>query len=275
MNILIAIILGIIEGLTEFLPVSSTAHLKISEYILGYQGVFADQSFRSMFDIFIQAGAVLSVIGYFWKSLFPFTPSLSTTERQTIWQTWFKTVAAFIPAAIIGFLFDKHLEYLEEDFRVIAAALFIGGVLLILIESQKREGKYTSIAELTYTTVIAIGFIQCLAMIPGTSRSAATIIGAILLGANRKTAAEFSFFLAVPTILAASGYKLLKLLTSPEFHINSEQIAVLAAGFITAMVVAWVVISVFMRYITKNDFKAFGFYRIALALVLLGMVYAS
>lgn len=256
-----SVILGIVEGLTEFIPVSSTGHLILVNRFIDFSGDFAN-----MFNIIIQFGAILAVVVYFWKRLYPFAPHLRAKERQETWDLWFKTIIGVIPALAIGYFADDFIEKKLMNPTTVIIALVIGGIALILLENRKRPHTIGSVAELTIPTVIGIGFIQCLAMIPGTSRSAATIIGAMLLGASRGVAAEFSFFLAIPTIAAASGYSLLKL----GFELSTREWTLLGIGFVTSFFVAWAVIAVFMKYITRNDLKPFGYYRIFLGLVLAG-----
>lgn len=265
-DIIIAIVLGIVEGLTEFLPVSSTGHLiLVSEFT--QRGIFADKAFTDFFNIFIQFGAILAVIVYFWDRLYPFSSKKSAAEKERIWQTWMKAVIGFLPAAVLGFLFDDIIEHHLMNPFTVAFALVFWGVVMIWLESQNRSGKINSIVEMSVQMVLLIGLIQCLAMVPGTSRSAATIIGAMLLGCSRVMAAEFSFFLAIPTIGAASLYSLLKALKTG-ISIGEHWLT-LTVGFLSAFVVAWLVIAAFMRFISTNNFKPFGYYRIALGLLVL------
>lgn len=261
-DIINAIILGIVQGVTEFLPISSTGHLILVDEFL--QSFPAD--FGKAFDVVIQLGSILAVVIYFWKKLWPLNSSLSPDEKNSVLDLWKKTIAGVLPAILIGGLLGSQIkEKLFNPFTV-GVALFIGGILLIWIESTKREIKIATISSLTYKTAIAIGFIQCLAMIPGTSRSAATILGAMMLGASRVAAAEFSFFLAIPTMAAASAYSLLKVKSA----LTVDQIMALSAGFITSFLVAWLVIAVFMRFIQNNNFKLFGYYRIILGILVFG-----
>jgi undecaprenyl-diphosphatase len=255
-----AAILGIVEGLTEFVPVSSTGHLIIVNQFVDFRG-----SFAKMFDIVIQLGAILSVVVYFWKKLFPFSRNKTTAERAETWDIWGKTIVGVLPALFIGALLGKRIEDKLFNPVTVALALLIGGIILIIIERRKMQGRFDSIAQLSYQKVFFIGLIQCLAMIPGTSRSAATIIGAMLLGASRVVAAEFSFFLAVPTMLAASAYSILK----TGLSLNIVQMQVLIVGFIVSFLVAWLVIAGLMKFITKKDFQPFGYYRIILGLFIL------
>ena len=258
---IIAIILGIVEGLTEFLPISSTGHL----ILVNQFAQFKDTEFSKTFDVIIQLGAILSVVVYFWKRIFPFQPGLSKENRNHIWEIWFKAIVGVIPALIIGFLAADYIEEKLFNPYTVAIALLIGGIILVFIESRKHNSKINSIGELSYFHVLAIGFFQCIAMIPGTSRSAATIIGAMLIGASRIVAAEFSFFLAIPTMVAASGYSLMK----GGLHLSSMQYLLLGIGFIVAFGIAWLVIASFMKFITRHNFKIFGWYRIALGVIVL------
>lgn len=264
-ELIIAIVLGIIEGLTEFLPVSSTGHLIIANQVLG---IAENDPFWNTFNIVIQTGAILAVVILFWKQLFPFQPSLSKEGQTVIWQRWGKTLIAFIPAAVLGFLLDDFIEEHLFNPTTVAIALVVGGLLLIFLERLRHGGKYDSVENMPIWLALGIGLFQCLAMIPGTSRSAATIIGALLLGASRPTAATFSFYLAIPTIMAASGYKMLK----ADFAFNGTQMAALAVGFVVSFIVAWAVIKFFMSYIARHDFKLFGWYRIALGGAILALI---
>lgn len=256
-----SIILGIVEGVTEFLPISSTGHLIIVNRFIDFTGRFANT-----FDVVIQLGAILSVVVYFRKRLFPFGAHVTPEQRKQIFTLWFKAVVGVIPALILGAVFGSIIEEKLFNPITVSLALVVGGIVMIYLENRKRDSRINSISELTYKTAFAIGFIQCLAMIPGTSRSAATIIGAMFLGASRLVAAEFSFFLAIPTMVAASAYSLLKAGGNLSLH----EIGLLVTGFIVSFIVALAVIAVFMRYITKHDFKPFAYYRIMLGTIILG-----
>ncbi len=253
-----AIILGIVEGITEFLPISSTGHLILVNKVIEFTGDFA-----KMFDVVIQLGAILSVIVYFFRDLWPFSPNLPAERRREMFTLWQKTLLAVIPALVLGALFGDLIdEYLFTP-MVVAITLFVGGVIILLVERRKAAVTMTSIHQLSHTLALAIGGMQCIAMIPGVSRSAATIIGAMLLGAARPVAAEFSFFLAIPTMIAASGYSLWK----AGFNLSGMEWGALAIGFVVAFLTAWAVIALFMSYIRKHDFTLFGYYRVALAIV--------
>ncbi|TCL76975.1 undecaprenyl-diphosphatase [Hydrogenispora ethanolica] len=259
-EIIKAVILGIVEGLTEFLPVSSTGHLIVVNEFINFTGPFA-----KLFDIVIQLGAILAVVVYFWKRLNPFNRRQTALERSATWDIWKKTLVGVAPALLVGAAFGKRIEAHLFNPTVVALTLLLGGLVLILVEGRARHSRISSIGRMNYSTALAIGFIQCLAMIPGTSRSAATIIGAILLGASRTVAAEFSFFLAVPTLLAASAYSLLK----TDLVLSGPQIQALLTGFIISFGVAWLVIAGFLQYVAKRDFKLFGYYRIFFGVFLL------
>lgn len=257
---LIAVILGIVEGLTEFLPISSTGHLILVNQFAGFTGRFAN-----MFDVIIQLGAILAVVAYFWKRLFPFGKGKLAAEKKNTWNLWKKALTGVLPALIIGAFLGKYIEDKLFNPVTVAVALVIGGIALIIAEKRKKPGNINSISSLSYKTAFFIGLIQCLAMIPGTSRSAATIIGAMLLGTSRIVAAEFSFFLAIPTMLAASAYSFLK----AGITLTYNELSVLSIGFITSFFIALLVITVFMNYISKKSFKPFGYYRIILGIAVL------
>lgn len=255
-----AVILGIVEGITEFLPISSTGHLILMNRFIDFTGDFAN-----LFSIVIQLGAILSVVVYFWDRLYPFSREKSAQQRRDVWKIWEKTVLGVIPAVLLGGLFADFIEKKLFNPYIVAIALVIGGVFLIILERKGKNTRFDSVQSLTVGAVIGIGLFQTLAMIPGTSRSAATILGAMALGASRAVAAEFSFFLAIPTMIGASGYSLLK----SGFSLSSQQWMVLAVGFVVAFLVAWAVIAIFMNYIRRKDFMPFAYYRIVLGAVVL------
>lgn len=249
MSIWQAIILAIVEGITEFLPISSTGHMIIASSFMGISHL----EFTKMFTVNIQFGAILSVLVLYWKRFF------QTTDF------YFKLLVAFLPAAVIGFLLNDFIDALLENVWVVAISLLLGGIVLIFID---RIANDTREKEISYGTALKIGFFQCIAMIPGVSRSASTIIGGMLQGLSRKQAAEFSFFLAVPTMAAAGGYKLLKTYDT----IQSEDIQTLLIGNLVAFIVAMLAIKFFISFLTKYGFKVFGYYRIILGLILLGLL---
>ncbi len=254
-----AVILGIIEGITEFLPISSTGHLIIANRFIEFTGDFAN-----MFDIIIQLGAILSVVVFFWRRLCPFSRNKTVEEKRRTWMLWEKSIIGVLPALVIGALFGDKVEELLFNPVVVALALLVGGVILWWLESSPRRVTITDVELMPWRIAIAIGFIQCLAMVPGTSRSAATIIGAMVLGLSRPAAAEFSFFLAIPTMAAASAYSLLK----ANLQLTTLQWQTLAVGFVVSFLVAWAVIAFFMNYIRNNNFKPFAYYRVILAIVI-------
>ena len=260
-EIIKALILGIIEGVTEFLPISSTGHLILANEFFSFE----NKSFETLFNIVIQLGAILSVVVFFRRKLVPLGKNATPQSRKNAFELYKRAIVGVIPAIILGAMFsdimDKYLFYPQ----VVAAALAVGGVAIILIERLRKRPRITRIAGLSYKTVLFIGLFQCLAMIPGMSRSACTIIAAMLLGCSRVVAAEFSFFLAIPTMAASSGYALLKY----GGGITPFQTAVLAVGFVTAFIVALLVIRLFMGMISKSSFVPFGYYRIGLAAVVL------
>lgn len=247
-----AIILAIVEGLTEFLPVSSTGHMIIASSVLG----IASDPFTKMFTIAIQFGAILSVVVLYWKRFF-----------QTL-DFYFKLLVAFIPAMVLGLLFSDAIDQLLESVEVVAIMLILGGIVFLFIDNFFKDSEEHGGIEITYKKALTIGFFQTLAMVPGVSRSAATIIGGLTQKLTRKAAAEFSFFLAVPTMLAATGYKLLKFYLEGNAF-GSHEVAVLAVGNIAAFIIAVFAIKSFITFLTKHGFKLFGYYRIALGLIIL------
>jgi undecaprenyl-diphosphatase len=253
-----AVILGLVEGATEFLPVSSTGHL-----ILVNQWVSFSGQFTKMFDIVIQLGAILAVVALFWKRLWPFGNGPEQTRAAL--EIWAKTIVGVIPAIILGALFASKIEEKLFNPWTVAIALVLGGLVLLYVERKRRAARFNSVHEIPFKIAFFTGLIQCLAMIPGTSRSAATIIGAMFLGASRTAAVEFSFFLAIPTMIAATGYSILK----SGLKMSSSEITILAVGFIVAFLSALAVIKFFISYIQRRDFKPFAYYRIALGLLVL------
>ena len=258
------LLLGIVEGLTEWLPISSTGHMILVDEFVHLN---VSDDFMEMFLVVIQLGAILAVVVlYFWK-LWPFTsPSKGWIKKDT-WSLWFKVNVAVLPAAPIGIPFDNQIDALFYNYQTVALMLILYGVLFIIIENRNRTRtpSINSFQELTYPTAILIGVFQVLSLIPGTSRSGATILGAILLGTSRYVATEFSFFLAIPVMFGASLLKLVKF----GFHFTGTEIAILLVGMLTAFVVSILAIKFLLGYIRKNDFKAFGYYRIVLGILVL------
>ena len=252
MSIFEAVLLSIVEGLTEFLPVSSTGHMIIVSSIMG----IASDPFTKTFTVAIQLGAILAVIVLYWKRFFQ------------SFDFYFKLAVAFIPAAVIGFLFNDYIDVLLERVEIVAFMLILGGVLFLFIDKLFKDTETSGSIEVSYSSALKIGFFQTIAMIPGVSRSAATIIGGLTQKLNKKTAAEFSFFLAVPTMFAATGYKLLKFYKEGN-EFGSNEIILLGIGNAVAFVVALLAIKSFINFLTKHGFKVFGYYRIALGVIIL------
>ncbi|MBK5251574.1 MAG: undecaprenyl-diphosphate phosphatase [Peptostreptococcaceae bacterium] len=253
-----AIILGIIEGLTEFLPISSTGHLIIANRYLDFQGPFANT-----FDVVIQVGAIFAVILYFRKKLIPdFKDNDDMTRKIRLWS---KVFVGVVPAVILGVMFEDIIDKYLFNTVTVAWALIVGAFLLLYFENRNHVVKIEEESELTYRQAFIVGSVQCFALIPGMSRSAATIVGGLGLGFGRKLAAEFSFFLAVPTLLGASFYKMIK----SGLHINNEQWILLAVGTGISFIVAYVVIAAFMNYIKNHSFNLFAYYRIVLGILVL------
>lgn len=271
MDIFQSIIIAIVEGLTEFLPVSSTGHMIIAEEALGVE----HNDFVNAFTVIIQFGAILSVVWLYWKRFFHLNevPAGATGLKAFLirYDFYWKLLVAFIPAAVIGFLLGDFIDSLLENVTVVAVMLVIGGVLMLFVDKWFNR---PDTAPLTEKRALTIGFYKCIAMIPGVSRSMATIVGGMQQGLSRKDAAEFSFFLAVPTMFAATAYKLLKLVIEPEsLKLLSDNIGVLLIGNVVAFIVALLAIKFFISYVTKYGFKAFGYYRIIVgaAIIIMGL----
>jgi len=245
-----ALIIAIVEGITEFLPISSTGHMIITEKLLGLD---ANDSFIQAFIVNIQFGAILSVVVIYFKK---FIQS---------WEFYWKLLVAFLPAAFIGLLLDKYIEKLLGSVAVVATMLVLGGIILVFVDKWFIKNEQIEEQKVTYKNALVIGFFQVLAMIPGVSRSAATIIGGQTQKLNRKNAAEFSFFLAVPTMFAASGYKLLENYKI----IDAHNIGLLIFGNVISFIVALFAIKTFIAFLTKNGFKVFGYYRIVIGLIII------
>lgn len=265
LEIIKAILLGIIQGITEWLPVSSTGHMILFNhwFPLSFSKEFVD-----LFLVFIQLGSIIAVIVLFFKKLFPWSSSSKTHQHNTI-LLWVKIIIAAFPGAIIGLLFDDMIDTVLYKPIVIAITLIVYGVLFIYIEKTKKDHPKNTLSLITYKDALLIGAFQVLALIPGTSRSGATILGAIVLGASRTVAAEFSFFLAIPMMFGASFIKLIK----AGFTWSSLEWTVLATGTIVAFVVSLLVIRFLMDYVKKHDFTYFAYYRIALAIVVLTLLF--
>jgi len=262
MEIIKAIVLGIIQGITEWLPVSSTGHMILADEFIHLLGG-ANKDFVDLFLVVIQFGSILAVVTLFFNRLNPFSPQKTAEEKKSTWSMWFKVLVAEIPAAIVGLLFDDAIDSVLYNWYTVSAMLALYGIAFIIVEKRQHAVKFTSIDDITYKTALMMGVFQMLALVPGTSRSGATILGAVILGASRETAAEFSFFLAVPVMFGASLLKLIKY----GFAFTGEELALLIIGMVTAYVVSLAAIKFLMGYVKKHDFTAFGWYRIALAAV--------
>lgn len=254
------IIISIVEGLTEFLPVSSTGHMIITEKILN----IAEDDFIKLFTVAIQLGAILAVVVLYWKKFFDFKN----------WQFYAKIIAGVIPALLFGFLFNDKIDALLESSTTVAVSLLAGGIVLLFIDKVFKAPKIDSEKQVSFVNAILIGLWQCIAMIPGVSRSAASIIGGMQQKLTRSAAAEFSFFLAVPTMLAATGYKLLKYYKA-HGGFSSEEIKQLAIGNVVAFIVAMLAIKFFIGFLKKHGFRVWGYYRIAVGIILLLLIYTG
>lgn len=273
-DVIKAIVLGIIEGITEWLPISSTGHLILADEFIKL-GV--SEEFKEMFDVVIQLGAIFAVILLFWNKLWPFTTRKESSGvmplgslfglKKNSASIWIKVIIACVPSILIGLPFEDKIDELFFNPTVVAIALVVYGIAFILIEHFNKNKAYAvnSMQTLSYKTAFFIGCFQVLAMIPGTSRSGSTILGAMLIGASRTVAAEFSFYLAVPTMFGASLLKLLKF----GFHFTSIEMVVLAAGMVTAFVISVIAIKFLLGFIRKKSFAAFGYYRIVLGVLVL------
>lgn len=275
------LILSIVEGVTEFLPVSSTGHLILVNQFVKLE----PEGFSNAFNVIIQLGAILSVVVLYFERLNPWTKSkirlprnydklngrskayfiLTHPDKATI-NLWLKVIVGVLPAMVLGLLFDDLIDQYLFNPMTVAAMLLIWGLIIIFVEKRNKNIKYESLAEVPYMTILLIGFFQCLAMIPGTSRSAATIMGAMILGLSRPAAAEFSFFLAIPTMLGATALKLVKNLAG----FSGYEWFLIALGMVLSFIVAYAVIKKFLTYVKNNDFIPFGIYRIILGILVLG-----
>lgn len=277
LEIIKAVIYGIVEGITEWLPISSTGHLILVEQLIPFRET--SQDFFGMFDVVIQLGAILAVVVLFWSQIWPFALTKKAREkeggtgimawfRKDIWILWFKILVSCVPAAVIGVLFDDVFDELFYNPPCVAIALAVFGVAFIVIENwnKGRKCKVTSLSEITYQTALLIGVFQLIAAIfPGTSRSGATIVGALLIGVSRTVAAEYTFFLAIPVMFGASLLKVVKF----GFDFTGQELLLLGVGTAVSFVVSLFVLRFLMGYIKKHDFKVFGWYRIVLGIVVL------
>ena len=268
-DLIYAVILGVIEGITEWLPISSTAHIIIIEkmfYSSNYKPSFCEE-FLLLFDVLIQLGAIIAVIIIYFKKLYPFkynNDELKSKDKLTI---WFKVLFSCLPIIIVALLFDDVITKYLYNLTTISIVLILYGVIFIFIENSSKKYKITDIKEMSYKKSIVIGFIQVLALIPGTSRSGVTIIGGNILDCDRKTSMEYSFFLSIPIMLGASIYKLGKYLIY--YKITLNEIIILLIAMLVAMLTSLIVIKKLLEYIKNNSFKVFGIYRIALGIIIL------
>lgn len=258
LEIIKSVILGIVEGITEWLPISSTGHMILVNEFIGN----SDFTSSDLYLYVIQLGAILAVATLYFRKLNPFALSKSPDEKKATWSMWFKVIVACMPAAVIGLLFDDYMDKIE-NWQVVSLTLLIYGIAFIIIENRKKQATIVTINDLTYKTALIIGSFQVLSIIPGTSRSGATILGAIIIGCSREVAAEFSFFLAVPVMV---GVSFLKIVTN-DTHIGGFDVLVLAIGMLIAYVVSLISMKLLVDYVKRHDFKVFGIYRIVLAIV--------
>ena len=291
-ELLKAVLFGIVEGITEWLPVSSTGHLILLNEFVTLQ---VSEEFQSMFDVVIQLGAILAVIVLFFRKLNPFAPGKSAGEKQQTWELWFKVLVAILPSGIVGILLDDWMDAHLHNAPVVSVALIVYGIAFLLVEEgsrekflkffrkpcpnpaaanvidsrRKSEGRIGDVYGIGYRTALIIGLFQCLSLVPGTSRSGSTILGAIAIGVSRSAGAEFSFFMAIPTMLGASAIKGLKFLLSGVSATGTE-IGVLIVGCVVSFAVSLLVIRGLMEYVRNHSFAAFGIYRIVLGIVVLG-----
>lgn len=269
-DIFVSVILGIVEGITEWLPVSSTGHMILVNQFLN----FSNDKFSEMFLVVVQLGAIMAVVLLFWKKIFPFDlrpEKGGSFVKMDIMQMWFKIIVACLPAAVVGILFDDVIDEMFYNQIVVAGALIIYGVLFILVENwnKGRRPVITKVHDLTYQTALIIGVFQLLAaVIPGTSRSGATIVGALIIGVSRGVAAEFTFYLAIPVMFGASLLKIIKSVMDG-LNYGPMEITTLLVGMIVAFIVSLFVIKFLMGYIRRHDFKVFGYYRIVLGIIVL------
>ncbi len=259
-----AVLFGIVEGITEWLPVSSTGHLILLDQFLHLN---ISEAFYEMFQVVIQLGAILAVIVLFFHKLNPFSPKKTAPQKKDTWQLWFKVIVAVIPSAVIGLLLDDWMDEHLYNYIVVAVMLIIYGIAFLFVEkwNQRRSFRIQEVTGIDYRTALLMGAFQCLSLIPGTSRSGATILGAIVLGVARPAGAEFSFFMAIPTMLGASALKLLKFLLDGATATSTE-LMVLITGCVVSFIVSLIVIKGLMEYVRKHSFSIFGIYRIILGI---------
>lgn len=266
LNLIKAVLYGIVQGITEWLPISSTGHLILMNSFLPmnlYEDPTANMEFWNMFKVVIQFGSILAVLLIYWKKLNPFSSKLSEKKRRSILRLWIKIIIACIPAGVAGILLDDLIDSVLSSALVIAITLVLYGVLFIWMESREHQYSVETVRDITPKKAFAVGCFQMLALIPGTSRSGATILGSTLLGFNRTTAAEFSFFMAIPVMFGASLLKIIK----ADIVFNVTSVVILLTGTIVSFIVSVIAIRSLLTYIRKHDFKVFGYYRIILGVI--------
>ena len=271
LEIIKTIILGVVQGITEWLPISSTGHMILVDAFMPLK-VYADEvvnkEFVDMFMVVIQFGSILAVLLLYFHKLNPFSPKKDNIQKRDTWVLWSKVLVASVPAAVIGLLFDDIIDALLYNPLTVAIALIVYGILFIIIEKKKKKPLVTNLNDLDYKTAFKIGAFQMLALIPGTSRSGSTILGATIVGCSRKVASEFSFFMAIPVMFGASLLKIIKL----DMALDLSGIIILLLGMVVAFVVSVIVIKSLMRYIRKHDFTIFGYYRIILGIIVIACI---
>ena len=268
LEILKAVLFGIVEGITEWLPVSSTGHMILLDEFIKLK---VSPEFYEMFQVVIQLGAIGAVIALFFHKLNPFSPKKNDKQKHNTWVLWIKVIVAVLPSAVLGLALDDWMDAHLYNYIVVAIALIVYGVAFLFVEriNEGKELTITSVNKIDYKTALLIGAFQCLSLIPGTSRSGSTILGAILLGVSRSAGAEFSFFLAIPTMLGASALKFLKFLLEG-VSVTGTEVLVLLVGTVVSFVVSMLVIKALMEYVRKRSFAAFGYYRIVLGFLVIG-----
>lgn len=268
MEILKSIFLGIVEGITEWLPISSTGHMILVDEFMKLN---VSDAFLKMFLVVIQLGAIMAVVCLYFNKLNPFAPKKSKTQKIETWNIWGKVIVGVIPAAVIGLLLDDWMELNFYNWKTVALTLIIYGALFIILENKNKNKKFKvkNFKHLSYLTAFKIGCFQVLSLIPGTSRSGSTILGAMAIGTSREIAAEYSFFLAIPVMFGASLLKVLKYILEEGFKISTLEIEILIAGLLSAFFVSLIAIKFLMKFVKKKDFKVFGWYRIILGIIVI------
>ena len=267
LELLKAVLFGIVEGITEWLPVSSTGHMILLDEFVKLN---VSEAFYEMFQVVIQLGAIAAVLVLFFRKLNPFAPTKSKAQKHNTWVLWFKVIVAVFPSAVLGLALDDLMDEYLYNYVVVALALIVYGIAFLFVENvnQEKRLKIKSVNDIDYKTALLIGAFQCLSLIPGTSRSGSTILGAILLGVSRSAGAEFSFFLAIPTMLGASALKLVKFILDG-ISATGTEIMVLLVGCVVSFLVSLLVIKGLMNYVRKHNFAVFGIYRIGLGMAVL------